>query len=327
VTVLVPVRNEGTSIGRLIESIALQQYPADRFELIVVDDGSEDRTLTVVRQSFDKFSSLRSSVISLTDVGSKKAAIEAGVQAARGEWILATDGDTYFGPKWMNGMMQVARTADVKLICGPVIVVPKESSVIGRTAGLESLGLTAIAGAGILSGYPFFCNGANMAYRKSHFQELQGFVKTEGRLSGDDTDLLTRTSADAIRYIASGEVVVRTDAPSTIGGFFSQRQRWASKIPVSLSGRTFFFAAAAWCCHTLLLFSLTGCFGWTLPVVLWTTKVVVEVILLKVSGHTLGGAASLPLILVLQPLYALAVVIVGITAVALPYRWKGRKGH
>src|SRR5690606_6210995 len=95
VSVIVPVRNEEQNIQKTLQSILGNRYPNDLFEVLVIDDHSDDHTVDLVR-------SVGSGLIRIinldTDKQGKKQAIAKGVELARGELILCTDGDTLVPP-------------------------------------------------------------------------------------------------------------------------------------------------------------------------------------------------------------------------------------
>ena len=106
ITVLIPARNEEAIILDCLRSLAGQSYPKDRFEVIVLDDHSTDRTAAVVQKYATSGASgltlrcLRIAEMVLPSglTAYKKFAIETGVAAASGELIVTSDADCFFEP-------------------------------------------------------------------------------------------------------------------------------------------------------------------------------------------------------------------------------------
>ena len=126
ISVLIPVRNEASNIPSLIHCLEAQSYPYDKFEVIFIDDNSEDETYeALLRKSYN--SDLKLKVLKLDKAGLaynsyKKAAITLGVKEAIGDIILLTDGDVQMGEHWIQSYANRFAMKDVKLISGPVMM-------------------------------------------------------------------------------------------------------------------------------------------------------------------------------------------------------------
>jgi cellulose synthase/poly-beta-1,6-N-acetylglucosamine synthase-like glycosyltransferase len=105
--------------------------------------------------------------------------------------------------------------------------------LFGWFQSLELTGIQSMAAGLMNAHFPITCNGANLAYRRSAFEQAGGFKGVETMVSGDD-DLLMQKIArgDTARvvFVMDNETVVRTEAAEHRGQFFSQRARWASKV-------------------------------------------------------------------------------------------------
>ncbi|MBS1944331.1 MAG: glycosyltransferase, partial [Bacteroidetes bacterium] len=90
VTLVVPARNAAGTIAPLLQDLYAQQWPKERMEVLVVDDGSSDATADIVRGMVRNWPGLQ--LLPATGAG-KKAAITQGVAAARWPFVLLTDAD------------------------------------------------------------------------------------------------------------------------------------------------------------------------------------------------------------------------------------------
>ncbi|HEX8038514.1 MAG TPA: glycosyltransferase, partial [Chryseosolibacter sp.] len=95
ISIVVPVRNEEMRMWTLLENLSLQDYTP--FEIIVVDDDSQDETLWVARQS-----DLKNLRILQSKGRGKKEALTCGIRAAKGTIIATTDADCLFPPQWLS---------------------------------------------------------------------------------------------------------------------------------------------------------------------------------------------------------------------------------
>ena len=99
VSVIIPARNEEKNIGQLLEALRQQDFPAEKLEIIVVDDHSEDQTAAIAR------SFLNVRVLPFREEGLnsyKKKALEKAVAAACGELIVCTDADCIPTKEWLS---------------------------------------------------------------------------------------------------------------------------------------------------------------------------------------------------------------------------------
>ena len=100
VSVVVAARNEAIFIEGCLRALGQQDYPSDKYEVIVVDDGSTDGTDRLAIDSQDGPTAMR--LLRTGGGGSKKAALSLGISAAKGEIILSTDADCLVAAGWIQ---------------------------------------------------------------------------------------------------------------------------------------------------------------------------------------------------------------------------------
>lgn len=232
VSVIVAARDEETTIGPLLDDLTAQDYPLENLEIIVSNDGSRDRTAAIVREHVAKDDRIRlvDSHVSTKPFRRKKRAINAGIEASSGKIVMTTDADCRVPTTWVRGM--VSRLVDgIDLAAGEVVVYG--STIGGHMEALEFAGIQAMSAGFMNARFPITCNGANLAYRRSAFDRVDGFSGFENVVSGDD-DLLMQKIADGnpnkVVYVMGGETAVRVKAADSLRAFIHQRARWASKI-------------------------------------------------------------------------------------------------
>ena len=106
ITILIPIRNEIANLPGLIQCLENQAYPSDRFEIVFIDDNSEDGTYAYLK-GLIKTSSVSIRVYKLENddrngISHKKAAISYGITKSSGDLIILTDGDVSFGRYWIR---------------------------------------------------------------------------------------------------------------------------------------------------------------------------------------------------------------------------------
>lgn len=232
ISILVPARNEEQHIDACLQAILRQNYPADCFEIIVLDDHSSDQTAEKVLQY--KHPRLRllqlKDFISTKENSYKKKALTLGVQEAKGSWILTTDADCIAGPNWLT-QMSLAMQDGIVCIAAPVNMTGP-NTFLSRFQQLDFLILQAITGATIRAGWHAMANGANFCFRKDAFDAVNGYLHIDQMASGDDMLLMQKFFQQfpgGSVYIKHSGATVSTKVEPDWHHFFQQRIRWASK--------------------------------------------------------------------------------------------------
>lgn len=234
ISVVIPVRNEASSIEDCVASVLAQKYPAELFELIVVNDHSTDETPELLAKIKDP----RLKVLHLADFvdarqtsSFKKMAIQTAIEKAKGTLIATTDGDCIVPKQWLLQIASLYEKKQVKFIAAPVNFF-WEKSLLEHFQSLDFVGMMGITGAGIQGRFMHMCNGANLAYDKAAFFEVDGFKGIDHLASGDDMLLMQKIARQfpgSIAYLKNKNATVYTLAQATLNGFVQQRIRWASK--------------------------------------------------------------------------------------------------
>ena len=334
VSIIIPARNEEENILVCLNDFTLQDFPAESFELIVVNDHSTDNTAALVRKFMESNPVIRTKLIDLKtgdgDSLFKKFAITKGIEAASGKLILTTDADCRRGQGWLRTIAGYYSNHHAELISAPVFIAG-EKSWLEKIQSLEFLGLIAIGAAAIRNKMPFLCNGANLGFPREVFYEVNGYHAEKNSATGDDTQLLMKIiprGKDKIHFIKSPEATVTTKAQSSIGGLLRQRQRWASKIPFHMNAFAFLIAVVAFFLHAGLLFLTARVFtgGEVLDLMIpLLIKIIPEFIFLIMVCRFALKSDLLYLFLPAQIIYPIYISFVGITSLFGSYQWKGRK--
>jgi cellulose synthase/poly-beta-1,6-N-acetylglucosamine synthase-like glycosyltransferase len=233
ISVLIPARNEEARIGACLQSLIAQQYPADRYEILVIDDHSTDRTSEIVR-SMQTNRAIR--LLHLADFlkGStnsyKKKALELGVNQATGTWILTTDADCIASPYWLETLAKAIRPETICLVA-PVNM-RGGASILSIFQQLDFLILQAITGATVRAQWHAMNNGANFGFRKDAFEAVEGYQGIDEIASGDDMLLMQKLVdqyPNGYVYLKNQNAMVETVVEPDWKSFIRQRIRWASK--------------------------------------------------------------------------------------------------
>ena len=233
ITIIIPARNEEQHIGHCLQSIIQQTYPPELFEVIVVDDHSTDSTAAIV-QSFAKrniYCIFLKDFVTDNLNSYKKKAIETAIAQSTGDLIVTTDADCFMGNKWLQTIASFYETYKPAFIAAPVSI-NCDNRFLAIFQTLDFMTLQGITGASVYKKIHSMCNGANLAYEKTAFNEVGGFKGIDNIASGDDMLLMHKIYQrypNRVLYLKSKEAIVQTQPMDTGKNFFNQRIRWASK--------------------------------------------------------------------------------------------------
>ncbi len=346
VTVVIPARNEENNIGPCLSSILANNFPATHLQVIVVDDHSDDHTPQIVRS----FSEKNVTLIALKDhlhnkINSyKKKALDIAIAKSTGELIISTDADCIVPPLWLQTIVSFYNEENAKFIAMPVTY-RYDKNFLSVFQSLDFLTLQGITGAAVNRGFHSMCNGANVAYSKEAFFEVKGFEGIDGIASGDDMLLMHKIAVQYpahIEFLKSPDVIVQTAPMGTIGNFFQQRIRWASKADKYDDKRIFWVLLMVYL-FNLLLLALPIAALWYNPVyhfsigefpaifsllqwwiLMLIIKTWIELRFLFPVAIFFGQAQLLWWFPVAQPFHIIYTVIAGWLGKFGKYRWKGR---
>jgi cellulose synthase/poly-beta-1,6-N-acetylglucosamine synthase-like glycosyltransferase len=234
VSVIVCAHNEEANLPACLEKLALQNYPGNKVEFILVNDRSTDQTPQIIDAICKKNSQFKGIHIydELEYFAPKKRAIDTAIGYSSGEIILLTDADGRPGSEWVSAMVSYY-SEDVDMVLGyaPYDIIKKDP-IPKKILALEYLSHASISAASAGAGYPITCVGTNMSYRKKVYLELKGFGPYKSIRSGDDDLFLTLVRESGqykITYAPVADTHVHNRPPETWDQFFNQRIRYASK--------------------------------------------------------------------------------------------------
>ncbi|HTQ15240.1 MAG TPA: glycosyltransferase [Rhizomicrobium sp.] len=219
VSVIIPAFNEEAVIASTVRGILASTYK--NLEIIVIDDGSKDGTLSVLEREFG--GNARVHTFGIPN-GGKANALNVGLGHASGEVVVALDADTQFEADTIARLVRWFANQDVGAVAGNAKV-GNRINMITRWQALEyivaqNLERRALAALGTLTVVP----GAVGAWRKSVLVELGGFP-ADTMAEDQDLTIAIQRQGYAVGFDASA--VAWTEAPSSVRGLAKQRFRWA----------------------------------------------------------------------------------------------------
>jgi len=247
VSVIVPARNEEDNLERCIRSLVQVDYPADRIQIIVIDDRSQDRTPQILDQMAAEFPTIKPLHRTDSEVDpnlrGKPGALQYGIEHSDGELILMTDADCIVSPGWVRGMVNQFVDQEVGLVAGLTSITSK--SFLDRVQDVEWTYTQSMAAGGVGNGVPLGCFGNNLAVRRSAFDAVGGYHDITFSVTED----LALQSAihDAgyrLRHAIHPMTSVETLPVHTMREYLKQRHRWV-RGGTALGMRAFWFVLSS----------------------------------------------------------------------------------
>lgn len=329
-SIIIPFRNEAEYLPALITSLEKLNYPKQLFEVFFVNDASEDASAEIIKKtSAEKFTfSLLES--QRKSASPKKDAIETAIVQSHYEWLVTTDADCTLPTDWLSLLDAFIQQHNPLFVAGPVCYSAKNNllegfqemdflSLIGSTMG--SFGLKR----------PFMCNGANLAYKKAFFAEVNGFKGNENHAGGDDIFLLEKAAQihpQSVFFLKNKRFAVTTKPEGGWQELLNQRVRWAAKATAyknlfaKLVGLLVFLMNLS-----LVLLFLGMLVGWPNRSFFWVVlaaKCIVDFILICQTVLFFNKQQQLLYFLPSAVLYPFFTVLVVFKSIWGGFNWKGR---
>ena len=331
-SIIIPFRNEDENLPRLLDSISNIDYPKEKFELIFVDDFSEDFSVNKINKWRMQNGLIPTTILENLRLSNspKKDAIARAMPIIENQWVITTDADCIIPVSWLQSFNAFILANEVEMISAPVFYDGK-FSFLHHFERLDMMSLQGATVGGFGLGTPFMCNGANFAYTKKLFMELGGFAGNKNIASGDDVFLLHQAVAkkpNCAAYLKSAEAIVITNPTENWWQLLNQRARWAAKatsyennFASDLSISVLFGNLAS---VTAAILSIFGIIDWRIAIVLFIIKCIPDfAMLIAANKFFRSGRFFFPIFSAL--IYPFFCVAVALFALFGKYSWKGRK--
>ena len=330
ISVVIAARNEEKNIGRLLEALKQQTYSQDYFEVIVVNDFSTDRTQEITKVFLNDRVHL---IHPIAEVGrsSKKKAIEAGILKAKGQLIVITDADCVPKNEWLQTVASFHEKNNSVFIAAPVKL-KTYPSLLSVFQSLDFITLQGITASSVSANAHTMCNGANLAYLRSAFFEVNGFSGIDKLASGDDMLLMHKiwkNYPQKVHYLKNEKAIVETEPMPGWKSFFQQRIRWSSKATYYKDWRitlVLLFVYLFNCLFFILLFAaFVNSYYWRILLFYIAGKICLETPFVYSVAKFYKEQKLIFYFPFLQPLHIAYTVIIGVVSQFGSYEWKGRK--
>ena len=230
VSIIVAGHNEEKNITTLLKSLKKQTYNQKLYEILFVDDRSNDKTSQLVKENLSDNIKLIKIVETPIGWSNKKWALNQGIKLSKGQIIVQTDADCVPNEKWIETTVKAFSDENTGFVCGPSPLYSKNK--IQRILQLENNAQDAFSAAGMMNNLTLSCTGRNMAFQKIIFNEIGGYEGIEHLKSGDDDLLLHKIKKNTnynLKFLLDENATVYSYTPRSVKDFINQRLRFASK--------------------------------------------------------------------------------------------------
>jgi cellulose synthase/poly-beta-1,6-N-acetylglucosamine synthase-like glycosyltransferase len=328
ISIIVPFRNEEKNLPHLLDDLSKQDIDINKFEIIFVNDHSDDLSVDVVNGQNQYFSNLKLLNLTTNQNGKKTALLEA-IKIAKGDIIVTLDADCRIGENWLACISSFYHRYQPDMIIMPVFF-GESKNIINNMISLEFLSLIA-SGAGAVGIHkPVMCNGANMAFKKECFANLNNPLHSQVE-SGDDIFLMQniKRNAGKILFLKSLSAVAFTSNTSSFFEFLNQRKRWISKSKYYRDPDIIVVALIVFMTSFILSCLFIGLFFYlflgSLFILLFCIKSIADWILLSSFARFFKQEKILKYFFPSQLVYFFYITFITIYGNIGKYQWKQRK--
>lgn len=218
VSVVVPVYNSASILPRCLDALLAQTYPSDRYEIIVIDDGSADASADVAHACLDNWAGV-SHVLQQPN-GGPASARNLGIGAASGDIVAFIDSDCVAERDWLGSLTEAFTTSEVAGVGGPII---NHCSPGWVTSYLQAANFYRHrARRGVVD---YLVTG-NVAFRRSALLAVGGFAADKG-VWGEDADLSFRLRQSGYTLLlAQRGTVTHFGSPTSLRGLSKELYRY-----------------------------------------------------------------------------------------------------
>ncbi len=325
-SVVVPARNEEHNIAKCLKSLVKSNYPVDKFEIIVVNDRSEDNTHNIVEQFSAKRTNIKlvniDKIRENKNLQGKAGALDIGIKNAIGQYVLMTDADCKVNKNWIKNIALTFVQNKSDFIASYTLI-RKSRSLFEHLQEIEWLFMHAMASGGLGLNQPLGCFGNNTAIKREVYNKIGGYENIPFSVTEDLALLQTLTkNGYKANYICNPNATVKTEPCHSVDEYIKQHHRWTVGGK-GLGWRASVFVATSvsiW--FGIALSIIFGLYLWIIPLLL--TRIIGDLLViipvlnrLKLDHLKLSIVPSILLVFVLElltPLYLLKKNVV----------WKGQ---
>lgn len=323
-SIVIALRNEAENLENIFLSLKKLEYDSNKFEIIFVNDHSEDLSFTILKEFKNRRKDLNIQILNNNGIG-KKEAVTTGVHKAQFEYILTTDADCIVPSQWIQAYNTLLKKKQYDYITGPVCI-QQTSNFLSQFQFIEFLSLQGSTIGSYANSVSFMSNAANSCFSKETFLSLNGYQGNNSVASGDDIFLLEKISKNNsknIGYLNSSEAIVYTEAEATWKQLYFQKIRWAAKATLYKNKIGIAIGSLVFTMNLILVF--LAFYDLRMLSVLFACKFTIDFILIKKTANFFKEELNVGYVIVCSLCYPLFSTGIFIMSQLTSFEWKGRQ--
>ncbi len=332
ISVIIPFRNEESNLLKSVKSITKQNFDKNRYEIIYVDDNSDDNSCQMLEETKeDSNVIIIKSPFTAEERAHKKKALKYAIDNCKGEIIITTDADCTHGENWLRTMVN---SFDEKtgFVSGPVEFI-SDGKLFNELQKVEFSALI-LVGAGLIgTEQPIICNAANLGFRKNVFNLVGGYDDNLNISSGDDEFLMQKISNTTdynVKFCFDKNAISFTEPNKNLDQFYQQRKRWASKSLYYIKKSTILKLVLIFLFYLgIIVQLLLGLFYNNIFLISFTVsyllKIIMDYLVVQKGSEDLFNKVSNWKFIIAEFLHIPYILISAVSGIFGNYKWKGRE--
>jgi glycosyltransferase involved in cell wall biosynthesis len=320
ISVVVAAKNEEKNIAFLINSLAGQEYPKEKYEVIIIDDNSDDNTYSLAKGLISDKPQFSVYKAENKKYAGKKGALDFGISNAKYENILITDADCLPGKEWIKSFScKFSESYDFIFGHAPFI---QGNNLVNKISCFENLRSTVLTFSAAEAGFAYSAAARSFGFKKTAFERIKGYSNTTETLGGDDDLLLREAVKNKMKTgtVYNKQAFVYSSSMNKLESYLRQKSRHTKTSTHYLLSRQLILVL--WHGVNLLCFisPLAAVFNpfFLLPFI---TKVSGDYIIVSVYSNKLGYKFNLAEKIYLQFAYEIFIVINFVNSLLKKDRW------
>jgi cellulose synthase/poly-beta-1,6-N-acetylglucosamine synthase-like glycosyltransferase len=222
-SIIVPVKNEEKVVGRLLDALSHLNYPAGKKEIIIVEDGSTDRTVDVCEEHAKKHP-MNTKILHRPFSSGKPSALNFGIKCAKGEIVGIFDADSIPAPDALLNVCKYFEDSAVAAVQGRIVSVNSEENMLTKFISYEEAVwcMVYLQGKDVLSLFVHL-KGSCQFIRRDVLEKLKGF---DENILSEDMEISARLTEKDYKIRYAPDVRSWQESPADLKQLFKQRTRW-----------------------------------------------------------------------------------------------------